>query len=216
VTAAHRESALFRIGVALIALYILDDNFLQPEPGMSASDHLISGTVPLLVAVAAAVIYPRLRPGGRAVLALSFGGIALGAGLAVPVYHSIIDGPAGDDFTGILATLAGLLLVAVGTTTLWRSRRGGSRTRRYTRRLLIGVVGAVGAFELVAPIAFGFAFTRKARSPCPPSSWDATMKRSASAPATASTSRAGTSARETAPLSSRSPVAQDRSTTHGC
>jgi hypothetical protein len=164
-TAARRESVLVRIGIALIALYILDDNFLQPEPGMSAGDHLISGTVPLLVSGAAAFVYPRLRPGARAVLALSFGSIALGAGLAVPVYHSMIDRPSGDDFTGILATLAGLLLVAVGTGTLWRSRRGGSRTRRYTRRLLIGVVGGVVAFELVAPIAFGFGFTHKARSP---------------------------------------------------
>ena len=163
-----REYGLFLIGVALIALYILDDNFLQPEPGTSGSDHLYSGTIPILVAAAAALIYPRLRAGARAVLALCFGGIALGAGIAVPVRHAIVDRPSGDDFTGFLATLAGLMLVALGVATLWRSRRGGSRKRRYTRRLLVGAAGAVVAFELLAPIAFGFVFTHKARSSVSP------------------------------------------------
>jgi fermentation-respiration switch protein FrsA (DUF1100 family) len=89
---------------------------------------------------------------------------ALGAGIAVPVLHAIVDRPAGDDFTGILASLAGLLLVVLGTRTLWYSRRGGSRKRRYARRVSIAVVAAVVAFELVAAIPIGFVFTHKARS----------------------------------------------------
>ena len=33
------EQKLFLLGVALIALHVLDDNFLNPEPGTSAGDH---------------------------------------------------------------------------------------------------------------------------------------------------------------------------------
>src|SRR5262245_38313826 len=161
----RRESLGFRIALALIALYLLDDSFLQPEPGTSAGDHVYSGTIPILVAAAAALVYPRLRAGARGALALALGGVALGAGIAVPVYHSLIDRPTGDDYTGLLATAAGLVLMALGTVTLWRSRRGGSRKRRYVRRSAIAVAGAVVAFELVAPIAFGFGITHKARRP---------------------------------------------------
>ena len=43
----RRETFLFRIAIALIALHVLDDNFLQPQPGTAAADHLVSGLVPL-------------------------------------------------------------------------------------------------------------------------------------------------------------------------
>jgi hypothetical protein len=45
--------AAVRVGVALavtgfvvIAVHILDDNFVQPQPGTSTGDHLVSGLVP--------------------------------------------------------------------------------------------------------------------------------------------------------------------------
>jgi uncharacterized protein len=164
-TTLRREYALFISAIALIGIYLLDDNFLHTEPGTSGRDHPISGTVPILVLAVAALLYPRLRAGARATVAICIGGVALGAGIAVPVRHAFIDQPSGDDYTGMLATLAGLVLLALGAATLWRSRRGGSRRRRYTRRLFIAAAGAVVAFELIAPIAFGFGFTHKARSP---------------------------------------------------
>ena len=42
-----RETVLFLIAIALIALHVLDDNFLQPNAGTSVGDHLVSGLVPL-------------------------------------------------------------------------------------------------------------------------------------------------------------------------
>jgi DNA mismatch repair protein MutL len=48
-TALRRESGLFLLGVIVIALHVLDDSFLQPSPGTSAGDHLVSGLVPLAV-----------------------------------------------------------------------------------------------------------------------------------------------------------------------
>ena len=161
---AKSDYGLFLAGIGAIALYLVDDAFLHPEPGVSAGDHLASGLIPSAVLAVAAVVYPHLRAGARASIALAIGLSALGAGIAVPVRHVIIDEPTGDGFTGVLATLAGLLLVVLGAATLWRSRRGGSRKRRYARRLLIGVVGAVVGFELIAPIGFSFGVTHKARS----------------------------------------------------
>ena len=42
-----RETVLFLIGIALLAIHVLDDNFVQPERGMSPGDHVVSGLVPL-------------------------------------------------------------------------------------------------------------------------------------------------------------------------
>jgi hypothetical protein len=67
----RREQALFRASVAVVALHVADDNFLQPNRGTSAVDHLFSGLVPLALLAAAAVTYGRARPGVRAALALS-------------------------------------------------------------------------------------------------------------------------------------------------
>ena len=66
------------IAIGLIALHIVDDSFLEPEPGTSVSDHLVSGLVPLTVLALAAVAYPRLRAGWRAVVALLLGVFGLG------------------------------------------------------------------------------------------------------------------------------------------
>ena len=60
-----RETLLFLIAIALIALHVLDDNYLQPQPGMSPADHVVSGVVPLALLGLAAWAYPRLRGGRR-------------------------------------------------------------------------------------------------------------------------------------------------------
>jgi uncharacterized protein len=69
-TGTTLEQKLFLLGVALIALHVLDDNFLNPEPGTSAGDHLVSGLVPLTAMAFAAAWYARLRGGARASLAI--------------------------------------------------------------------------------------------------------------------------------------------------
>ena len=166
VSAGRRESLIARAGFGTIALHLLDDAFLQPEPGTSAGDHLVSGTVPVAIAVALAVVYPRLRAGLRGSIAIGVGLLSFAAGLAVPARHVVLDGASGDDFTGLLALLGGLVLAAVGTSVLWRSRRlDESRTRRYLRRFLIALAGFVVAFELVVPVGIAFVVTHKPRSP---------------------------------------------------
>jgi uncharacterized protein len=162
---ARRESVLFRTGVGLIAAHILDDSFLQPEPGTSARDHLLSGLVPALALLVAAWAYPRLRPGIRATLALLLGLFGLVAGGAEAGYHFATVGVSGDDYTGLLAVLGGLMLVILGVVQLWRRRRlDESRRRRYLRRSLVAIAALVVGFEIVFPTLFAYGYTHFGRS----------------------------------------------------
>jgi fermentation-respiration switch protein FrsA (DUF1100 family) len=162
--AARCEYGLFLAGIGAVGVHLLDDNFLQPQPGTSAGNHLLSGLVPLAVVVLAAAAYPHLRAGFRAVIALTVGFLALVGGAADAAYHTVKVGASGDDYTGLLMLGAGALLVATGVWTLWQSRRlDESRPRRYLRRALIGAVGLVVWFEVVLSLAFAYVYTHAAR-----------------------------------------------------
>jgi uncharacterized protein len=168
ITAARHETILAVAGLAVIAVHVIDDSFIQPQPGTSASDHLVSGLVPTAVLFGAAAVYPRLRAGLRAALALTLGilGIAIGAGEAG--YSALEVGPSGDDYTGLLAIPAGLLLVGVGAATLWRTRRkDDSRPRRYLRRLLLLAGAAVVFVFVLFPLSLSYVFTHVARTKVP-------------------------------------------------
>jgi fermentation-respiration switch protein FrsA (DUF1100 family) len=153
--------------VGVIALHVVDDSFLQPQPGTSATDHLVSGLVPLTVLVAAAVAYPRLRAGWRAVTALLLGMFGLGAASEAWYYTREV-GASGDDYTGLLAIPAALVLLAVGAVTLWRSRRLEQRLpRRYLRRTLIGVASLFVAIVFVYPLVTSYGQTHIGRAVVP-------------------------------------------------
>src|SRR5215208_2141032 len=120
-----------RAAVAVIALHVLDDNFIQPQPGTSAADHLVSGLFLTTVLLGFAAAYPKLRAGLRASLALTFGIFGIAAGLEA-VYYAREIGASGDDYTGFLSIPAGLLLIGIAVVTLWRTRRRDDRLgRRY-------------------------------------------------------------------------------------
>jgi hypothetical protein len=162
------EAGLFRLGVALIAVHVVDDSFVQPQPGTSARDHLVSGLVPLAVLGLAAWAFPRLRGGRRGAMALALGVLGFAAG-GEAVHYAREVGASGDDYTGLLAIPAGLLLLGLGLVTLWRTRRmDGGRPRRSLRRLLLGVAGAVGFVFVVLPIGYGYVTTHVGRAVVPP------------------------------------------------
>ena len=71
-TRSH-EYRLFALAITVIALHVVDDNYLQPQPGTSAGDHVVSGLVPIAVLGLAAWAYPRLRAVARRTLALALG-----------------------------------------------------------------------------------------------------------------------------------------------
>jgi uncharacterized protein len=165
--AVRTESGLFLLGAGVVSLHILDDNFVQPNPGTAASDHLASGLVPLGLLVGAAVFYGRLRSGARATIALLVGYFGVLAGTEA-LYYTRAVGPSGDDFTGLLSILAGLLLLGVGIATLWRSRRSDVRLWwRYGRRLVFAVATAVIAVAVLIPFSIGYVVTHVLRAEVP-------------------------------------------------
>jgi len=150
--------------VLVVALHVVDDRFLQPQPGTAAGDHLVSGLVPLAALLLFAVFYPRLRAGWRGSLAILVGVFGVVTGIEA-VYYLQAGRLSGDDYTGLLAIPAGLLLIGLGVRTLWRSRRSeGSRRRRYLRRFLTAVAVAVGAYVVVAPFLASYVLTHAARA----------------------------------------------------
>ena len=161
------ERRLAAVSLGLVGLHVADDNFLQPEPGMSIADHLPGGLTLLALVAAGAWAYRRVRPGFRAALALLFGFFGVLAGTEA-VYYTVADAPSGDDFTGFLSLAGGFVLLGIGVRTLWRSRRTDDRRRwRYPRRVLIlaGVVLLIPTFLM--PTAIGYFVTHSARAVVP-------------------------------------------------
>ena len=161
-TSGRREHLVFAAAAGLIALHVLVDAFVIIEPGAARSDHIVAAVVPLAVCAVAVWLYPRLRAGIRASMAIVLGALAL-FGAEISVVHALASGPAGDDWTGMLLLPAGLLLVGLGIRLLWRSRK--STGRKWLRRILIGVVAVVVAFELVLPVGLAIIATHRARVP---------------------------------------------------
>jgi dienelactone hydrolase len=163
-----RETVLFWIGLVLIALHVVDDNYLQPQPGMSPGDHVVSGLVPLALIGLAAWAYPRLRGGRRAALALVSGVLGIAGGIE-GYYYAREVGPSGDDFTGLSSLAAGALLIVLDAVTLWRTRRTeGTLLWRYPRRALIGVASLLITATVIVPIGFGYVTTHVGRAVVPP------------------------------------------------
>lgn len=147
---------------------MVDDNFLQPAAGTSALDHLASGLVPLALLALGGWFYLRVRAGARALIALATGVFGVMIGVLEAGYYSVAIGPSGDDYTGLLAIPAGLVLVGVGLSVLWRSRRQTPRLWwRYSRRLLLGLVGVVALYEVVLPVGVAYMSTHVARAVVP-------------------------------------------------
>jgi len=164
--AGRGETVAFRLAMVAAALWVLDDAFWHREPGTSVGDHLASGLVPVALAALLAFAYPRLRPGARALAALTAGSLMVVAGVVDGVRHVAVDRLGGDDVTAILAALAGAVLVGLGAAVLWRSRRLDERPlRRYVRRTLVGVAAAFGTLFLVLPVALAIFANHKARAP---------------------------------------------------
>jgi hypothetical protein len=165
--ALRTETGLARVALGVGALHVVDDNFLQPEPGVSARDHLWGGLVQAALLVAFAWGYPRLRAGLRGILAVYVGIFMIVMGAGEAGYYTREDGPSGDDFTGLLMIPAGALLAGVGLVTLWRSRKGGTVVRRYALRVALALVFLVTLPFVMFPFAEAYVVTHSARAYVP-------------------------------------------------
>ena len=161
------ERVLAVAALLVVALHVVDDNFLQPQPGTSAAGHLVSGLVPVTVLVLAATLYGRMRPGLRGATGLLLGFFGVVAGTEALAYTRDV-GPSGDDYTGLLSVAAGLLLLGIGTRALWRSRRlTDNQWWRYGRRLLITAGAVAVGMVFLFPFALGYVVTHAARARVP-------------------------------------------------
>ena len=161
---ATRTELLASLAIAAICLHVLDDSFIQPQPGTSAGDHLISGLVPVAAMIAAAALALRARAGIRAALAALGGIFGIVVGIE-GIYYLQAGRLSGDDFTGLLALLAGLLLLGIASAILWRARRSeDSLARRVLRGLLATAGVVVLGYMVLAPFLFAYVLTHSARA----------------------------------------------------
>jgi hypothetical protein len=160
------ESRIFRAAVVLIALHILDDEFVQPPPGTSIHDHLLAGLLPIGVALAAACAYPRLRPGVRAGIALIFGILSVVAGM-IAFGSASADGISGSDWSGLVLIPTGLMLIAMAAWIPWheRGRHAETARRRWLGRAVAIVVTPLVLFYVVTPIGAALWATHKFATP---------------------------------------------------
>jgi pimeloyl-ACP methyl ester carboxylesterase len=162
----RRETVVFASATAVALVHALDDAFVHRGPGLGLGQHALAGLFALAAAVTAVLAFPTIRPGVRAALAFTFGGLALTNGM-LHVLHVTEHGAAGGDVTGIAAALAGVVLLGLAAAILWRHRGEGSWKSR-----AVGVPASFLALVLVlGPIGMGVVATHKWREPVgePPS-----------------------------------------------
>jgi uncharacterized protein len=151
---------MFAAAVLVLVLHTLMDLVFAREPGVSIAEH----GVPLIASVAllalAAVGYGILPRGGRGLLSLVLGALSLeGAALAVADARAV--GARGDDWTGFALAPVGLLLLALGVSLLWDSRKPYGH--RYVRRALLALAAVVGLYWVLLPTGFALMATHRPR-----------------------------------------------------
>ncbi len=170
----HRsgEALVFSAATLLLIVHALDDAFVHRGAGLGLGQHALAGAISVAAAVAGVLAFPSLRPGLRAALAFSFGGLALANGM-MHVLHIEAHGAAGGDVTGALAAAAGLVLVGLAVAIPWRHRGEGpsGRRARWTTRVLLIPAGLMTLLFVLGPIGIGIVSTHKWREPVgdPPS-----------------------------------------------
>jgi uncharacterized protein len=166
-SAVRTEYGVFAIAAGVVGLHVADDSFLQPNPGVSAVDHLPGGLVLLALVAAAIAAYPRMRAGFRALTAIVLGYLGVLGGIEA-VYYGREVGLSGDDYTGLLSIPAGLVLIGLGAVTLWRSRRRDDRLWwRYSRRLLLVAAAALTLNVVAFTVTLSYVITHVARAHVP-------------------------------------------------
>lgn len=156
-----------RAALAVMALHIADDSFVQPASGTTVADHLVSGLVPIAALALVAWAFGRMRPGARAASALLLAPLAVALG-AEAVYYWREVGLSGDDYSGLLALPAGLALLGVAAAELWTSRRlDDPRAWRYPRRVLLAGAGLLGVVWVAFPLSLSYGVTHIARADVP-------------------------------------------------
>jgi fermentation-respiration switch protein FrsA (DUF1100 family) len=124
-----RSQRALDLACAVFATHIVIDSYVTLRPGTSPGDHLVSGTVPVLVLAALAVFTRRLSAGGFGVTAALLGlSVAVGAAGA-PVSGLLAGRVDPTTLSGLVALGAGITLIAVGAAVIVFPGRRSQHTR---------------------------------------------------------------------------------------
>jgi hypothetical protein len=166
------ETTAFRIAAAVALVHALDDAFVNRQPGVDLDQHALAAAISLVTGFGAIAAFPRLRPGFRAAISLVFGAFATVNG-ALHAAHVAVDGPAASDYTGVVALVAGVVLVVLGLAipVLHRGEGAPTRRRRWAYRAIAVLAGFVILYAFVYPVSVAIVVTHKFREPIgdPPS-----------------------------------------------
>src|SRR3712207_4735533 len=138
--ARDRASSVFAGATGIGLIHAVDDAIVNRQPGVPVTQHLWALLVVGVIAVAAVLLFPRMRTGLRAVTALVFGAVTLVNG-AMHVIHVAVDEVSGSDVTGLLAAVAGVVLIVMAAVLPFQHR--GERTLPPFRRWGVRVVAAI-------------------------------------------------------------------------
>jgi predicted alpha/beta hydrolase len=149
---------LFTAATAVAVVHGLDDAFLHRGAGVSLGQHALAGALTLAGGAAAIAVFGRLRPGLQALVAFYFGALALINGaMHVPHFADA------NDVTGVLAAVAGVVLLGLAGTIAWRHRR----RRHWAYRVASIPLAILALFYTVMPIGVGLTETHKFRGTIP-------------------------------------------------
>ena len=151
---------VFTVATALALVHAFDDAFVHRGPGLGLGQHALAGLIALAAGIAAIVAFPRLRPGLRAGLAFSFGVLALVNG-ALHIGHIDAAGLGGGDVTGVVAALAGVVLIGLAAVIPWQARGAGT----WRSRTVVVPAGLLATIVVLGPVAMGIGATHKWREP---------------------------------------------------
>jgi hypothetical protein len=160
------EPLVFGFATLLVLVHALDDAFLHPGAGLGLGQHARAGTIALAASIGALLAFPSLRPGLRAALAFTFGGLAIVNG-TLHLIHIQKYGAGGSDVSGALAVAGGVVLVGLSVAIPWRHRGAGS----WLGRVVTVPAFLIGALFVLVPIGMGIVASHKWREPVgePPS-----------------------------------------------
>ena len=160
----RREHRTYVAAAAVGLVHAVDDALVNRQPGVPATQHLPALAVVVVGAVLAVWFFRRLRPGLRSAVAVVTGILAAANG-SMHLLQVVLSGTRGSDVTGVLALVAGVVLLALGAYIPFRHRgeRPAAPLRRWSRRGLVVVAAVVGGQLVVVPAVVGLVQTHKFR-----------------------------------------------------
>jgi dienelactone hydrolase len=165
---ASRRDKPFLIftGATLVGLlHAVDDAIVHRQPGVPITQHLWALAVVAVFAGPAVLLFRRVRTGLRALMALVFGALTLTNG-AMHAIHIAVDDVSGSDVTGVVAAVAGAVLIGMSAALpfLHRGERVEPPLRRWAVRVLATISTAALLFLVVLPVGFGIGQSHLFRS----------------------------------------------------